>query len=116
VSRGGRPDLAGPRLAEVHAPTLLLVGGRDELVLERNRQAQAQLGGPSALEVIGGAGHLFEEPRALDRVAALAAAWFCHHLPPPAQPDPKSPPPADTRRPDRSCTQGMTAVVDTPSL
>jgi putative phosphoribosyl transferase len=81
VSRGGRPDLAAPRLGEVRVPTLLIVGGHDRLVLELNRQAQAQLRGPTALQVIAGASHLFEEPGALDRVAALAAAWFRHHLP-----------------------------------
>jgi putative phosphoribosyl transferase len=84
VSRGGRPDLAAPRLGEVRAPTLLVVGGRDPQVLELNRQAQAQLRGPTTLQVIAGAGHLFEEPGALDRVAALAAAWFRHHLPHPS--------------------------------
>jgi putative phosphoribosyl transferase len=91
VSRGGRPDLAAARLAAVRAPTLLIVGGRDQLVLEPNRTACDQLGGPSALEVIPGAGHLFEEPGALDRVAALAAAWFRHHLPhaAPTQPTPR---------------------------
>jgi putative phosphoribosyl transferase len=73
VSRGGR-------LGEVRAPTLLVVGGHDQLVLERNRQAQAQLRGLTILQVIAGAGHLFEEPGALDRVAALAAAWFRHQL------------------------------------
>jgi putative phosphoribosyl transferase len=88
VSRGGRPDLAAPRLGEVRAPTLLVVGGHDQLVLELNRQAQAQLRCLTILQVIPGAGHLFEEPGALDRVAALAAAWFRHHLPRtrPAQP------------------------------
>jgi putative phosphoribosyl transferase len=80
VSRGGRPDLAAPRLGEVRAPTLLIVGGHDQLVLELNRQAQAELRCPTVLQVIAGAGHLFEEPGALDRVAALAAAWFRHHL------------------------------------
>jgi alpha-beta hydrolase superfamily lysophospholipase len=72
----------------VRAPTLLIVGGRDRLVLERNRQAQAQLRGPTILQVIAGASHLFEEPGALDRVAPLAAAWFRHHLshPSPARP------------------------------
>jgi putative phosphoribosyl transferase len=84
VSRGGRPDLAAPRLGEVRAPTLLVVGGRDQQVLELNRQAQAQLRGLTTLQVIAGASHLFEEPGALDRVAALAAAWFRHHLPRPS--------------------------------
>lgn len=91
VARGGRPDLAAPRLGEVRAPTLLIVGGRDQLVLELNRQAQAQLRCATALQVIAGASHLFEEPGALDRVAALAAAWFRHHLrhADPAPPDPR---------------------------
>jgi putative phosphoribosyl transferase len=89
VSRGGRPDLAAARLAELRAPTLLIVGGRDQLVLELNRQARARLRCPSALEVVPGASHLFEEPGTLDRVAALAAGWFRHHLPhaDPARPD-----------------------------
>jgi pimeloyl-ACP methyl ester carboxylesterase len=80
VSRGGRPDLAAPRLAAVRAPTLLIVGGRDELVLELNRQAQRELGGETRLEVVPGATHLFEEPGALDRVADLAAEWFARHF------------------------------------
>jgi pimeloyl-ACP methyl ester carboxylesterase len=80
VSRGGRPDLAGARLGEVTAPTLLIVGGRDELVLELNRDAQRRLSAPSRLEVVPGAGHLFEEPGALDAVTRLAADWFARHL------------------------------------
>jgi pimeloyl-ACP methyl ester carboxylesterase len=76
VSRGGRPDLAGEALARVRAPTLLIVGGNDEPVLELNRDALAQLRAPSRLEVIPGATHLFEEPGALDQVARHAAAWF----------------------------------------
>lgn len=79
VSRGGRPDLAR-RLAEVTAPTLLLVGGRDTVVLELNRQAQAQLRCPSRLSVVAGATHLFEEPGTLEQVAALARDWFLDHL------------------------------------
>jgi putative phosphoribosyl transferase len=88
VSRGGRPDLAGPRLAEVRAPTLLLVGGDDEPVLSWNREAFARLRCPKALVVVPGATHLFEEPGALDRVAAEARAWFVRHLagPPYARP------------------------------
>jgi len=80
VSRGGRPDLAGDRLALVRAPTLLIVGGRDEIVLELNRDAQARLGGASQLTVVPGATHLFEEPGALAQVAALACDWFVAHL------------------------------------
>lgn len=76
VSRGGRPDLAGEALNQVRAPTLLIVGGRDEAVLELNREALAQLRAPARLEVIPGATHLFEEPGALDEVARHAAAWI----------------------------------------
>jgi putative phosphoribosyl transferase len=80
VSRGGRPDLAGPRLADVDAPTLLIVGGRDETVLALNRSAQATVGRACQLIVVPGATHLFEEPGALGRVAALARDWFVQHL------------------------------------
>lgn len=76
VSRGGRPDLAGEALNQVRAPTLLIVGGRDEAVIELNREALAQLRAPARLEVIPGATHLFEEPGALDEVARHAAAWI----------------------------------------
>jgi putative phosphoribosyl transferase len=76
VSRGGRPDLAWPRLGLVRAPTLLIVGSRDELVLDLNRQAQAELRCPSELAVVPGATHLFEEPGALQTVAELARDWF----------------------------------------
>ncbi|MGW7453453.1 phosphoribosyltransferase family protein [Streptomyces sp. NPDC054787] len=80
VSRGGRPDLAAPRLAGVRAPTLLIVGARDTTVLELNRQAQRELRCENRLEVIPGATHLFEEPGALDEVADLARNWFSEHL------------------------------------
>jgi pimeloyl-ACP methyl ester carboxylesterase len=80
VSRGGRPDLAGEALRRVHAPTLLIVGGNDAEVLRLNRQALAALGGEARLEVVPGATHLFEEPGALARVAALARDWFLRHL------------------------------------
>jgi putative phosphoribosyl transferase len=80
VSRGGRPDLAGRRLAHVHAPTLLIVGGNDPVVLGLNQEAQAQLGGKSRLVVVPGATHLFEEPGTLPAVADLARAWFGEHL------------------------------------
>jgi pimeloyl-ACP methyl ester carboxylesterase len=80
VSRGGRPDLAGERLGAVTAPTLLIVGGRDEVVLDLNRRAQAELAGPSRLAVVPGATHLFEEPGALSEVAELARDWFLTHL------------------------------------
>jgi putative phosphoribosyl transferase len=82
VSRGGRPDLAGGRLARVTAPTLLIVGGRDDVVLALNRRAQQQLHCPSSLEVVPGATHLFEEPGTLAQVADLASAWFAEHLAP----------------------------------
>jgi putative phosphoribosyl transferase len=80
VSRGGRPDLAGPRLAEVEAPTLLIVGGADEAVLDLNRQARAQLRCPSDLAVVEGATHLFEEPGTLAEAAHLASDWFSRLL------------------------------------
>jgi putative phosphoribosyl transferase len=80
VSRGGRPDLAGPYLAGVHAPTLLIVGGNDPVVLELNREAAAELSAPYQIEIIPGAGHLFEEPGALEHVAILAREWFEDHL------------------------------------
>lgn len=81
VSRGGRPDLAGDALARVRAPTLFLVGGRDQVVLELNRDAMARIPGHVRLSVIPGAGHLFEEPGALEEVARDAASWFAHYLP-----------------------------------
>ncbi|MBS4730680.1 phosphoribosyltransferase [Mycobacterium sp. SM1] len=80
VSRGGRPDLAGAALAAVRAPTLLIVGGRDELVLELNRRAQAEMRGECRLAVVPGATHLFEEPGTLEQVAMLARDWFLAHL------------------------------------
>ncbi|WP_405999614.1 phosphoribosyltransferase family protein [Streptomyces sp. NBC_00829] len=80
VSRGGRPDLAGPGLADVRAPTLLIVGGHDTTVLGLNRRAQEQLRCENRLEIVPGATHLFEEPGALDRVAELARDWFTSHL------------------------------------
>lgn len=80
VSRGGRPDLAGSALAAVQAPTLLIVGSLDTVVLELNRQAMAAMRCPVELRVVPGAGHLFEEPGALEQVAELARDWFCRHL------------------------------------
>ena len=80
VSRGGRPDLAGPRLAAVKAPTLLIVGGADTQVLALNRQAMAQMQAPTRLEIVPGATHLFEEPGALAMAATLAADWFRQYL------------------------------------
>jgi len=82
VSRGGRPDLAGRRLGEVRAPTLLIVGSADQTVLELNRLAQAQLGCPSELAVLQGATHLFEEPGTLAEAALLASDWFTRYLMP----------------------------------
>jgi putative phosphoribosyl transferase len=80
VSRGGRPDLAAPRLPEVRAPTLLIVGGADELVLGLNARAQQLLRCENRLAVIPGATHLFEEPGALPAAAELAREWFTSHL------------------------------------
>lgn len=86
VSRGGRPDLAGPRLARVKAPTLLIVGGDDTEVLKLNRQAQMQLGCENRLVVVPGATHLFQEPGTLAAAAGSASQWFGDHF-------------TDTRRP-----------------
>ncbi|MFJ5229527.1 phosphoribosyltransferase family protein [Kitasatospora sp. NPDC088391] len=95
VARGGRPDLAEARLPLVRAPVLLVVGGADEEVLELNRRARAALRCPSSLQVVPGAGHLFEEPGALEAVAELAADWFARHLGadgPPGRRSPGEPP------------------------
>lgn len=81
VSRGGRPDLAGPKLGEVNAPTLLIVGGRDEAVIQLNRAALKQLNCDKKLEIVPGATHLFEEQEALQEVACLASQWFKRYLP-----------------------------------
>jgi len=80
VSRGGRPDLAADSLQAVRAPTLLIVGGADRVVLDLNERAQRQLRCQNRFVVIPGATHLFEEPGALDQVASLAAEWFTSHL------------------------------------
>ncbi len=80
VSRGGRPDLAEVWLDGVAVPTLLIVGGKDHAVMELNRQALERLHCIRALEVVPGAGHLFEEPGALDAVSASTTAWFTTHL------------------------------------
>lgn len=82
VSRGGRPDLAQERLTLVTAPTLLIVGGDDDVVLELNRRAQAELSCETRLEVVPDATHLFEEPGALEAVAASASRWFVGHMAP----------------------------------
>jgi dienelactone hydrolase len=80
VSRGGRPDLAGVALPRVKAPTLLIVGGKDEVVLELNREAMSRMTAPVRLEIVPGASHLFEEPGALEAVARLARDWFVRNL------------------------------------
>jgi putative phosphoribosyl transferase len=80
VSRGGRPDLAGDALPAVRAPTLLIVGGNDGVVLELNRAAQEELRCPNELTVVPGAGHLFEEAGALEAVSEHATNWFDRHL------------------------------------
>ena len=80
VSRGGRPDLAGKALRHVSAPTLLIVGERDAVVLDLNERAAAELATKCKLEVVPGATHLFEEPGALEKVAVLARDWFSLHL------------------------------------
>lgn len=80
VSRGGRPDLAGPALPQVKAPTLLIVGGHDFPVIEMNQEAIAQLTTEAELIIVPGATHLFEEPGTLDEVARLAATFFQRHL------------------------------------
>ncbi len=84
VCRGGRPDLAGEALGRVRAPTLLIVGGRDERMAAPNRAALAALTVEARLVVVAGATHLFEEPGALERVAAAARDWYERHLPPAA--------------------------------
>jgi len=80
VSRGGRPDLASAALPKVQAPTLLIVGGRDDIVIELNEQARNQMRCEVKLEIIPGATHLFEEPGALEHVAKLASDWLIDHI------------------------------------
>jgi putative phosphoribosyl transferase len=80
ISRGGRPDLADEALPLVQAPTLLIVGGDDEPVIEMNREAMLRMRAPVKLEIIPGATHLFEEPGTLERVAELATEWCRQHL------------------------------------
>jgi putative phosphoribosyl transferase len=79
VSRGGRPDLAAKDLQLVHQPTLLIVGARDEMVIDLNRKALTLLA-DARLDIVPGASHLFEEPGTLEQVAGLARDWFAHHL------------------------------------
>jgi putative phosphoribosyl transferase len=80
VSRGGRPDLAGEALPKVQAPTLLIVGGNDDIVIELNEQARDRMQCEVKLAIIPGATHLFEEPGTLGKVAKLASDWFVAHL------------------------------------
>lgn len=80
VSRGGRPDMAGPHLSDVKCPTLFIVGGLDDVVIELNRRAMAAMKAERALEIVPGATHLFEEAGTLETVAALARDWFQAHL------------------------------------
>lgn len=80
VSRGGRPDLAGDTLPYVQAPTLLIVGGEDPVVIDLNKQAQTQMTAITQLNIVPGATHLFEEPGKLDEVARLAIQWFNRYL------------------------------------
>jgi dienelactone hydrolase len=80
VSRGGRPDLAGEVLPKVQAPTLLIVGGNDDIVIELNEQARDRMHCEVRLDIIPGATHLFEEPGALAKVAKLASDWFVRHI------------------------------------
>ncbi len=80
VSRGGRPDLADEALPEVQAPTLLIVGGNDDIVIELNEQARDKMHCEVKLEIIPGATHLFEEPGMLEKVAHLASNWFVKHI------------------------------------
>ena len=81
VSRGGRPDLAGPALAQVRAPTLLIVGSRDTQVIDLNQLALVQLRGVAELQLVRGASHLFVEPGTLEAAAGLAVDWFGRHMP-----------------------------------
>lgn len=85
VSRGGRPDLAGTLLHKVNAPTLLIVGGDDSVVLDLNRDALAKLSCEKRLLIVPGATHLFEEPGTLDQVVQAASDWFALHLETPKQ-------------------------------
>jgi putative phosphoribosyl transferase len=80
ISRGGRPDLAEEALLNVQAPTLLIVGGDDEPVIEMNREAMRRMRAPMELKIIPGATHLFEEPGALEEVARLATEWCQRYL------------------------------------
>jgi dienelactone hydrolase len=89
VSRGGRPDLAGTALPQVRCPTLLLVGSRDEPVIEMNETAKRQIAAMCRLEIIPNATHLFEEPGTLEQVSVRAREWFQEHLQPAAEQQPR---------------------------
>jgi putative phosphoribosyl transferase len=80
VSRGGRPDLAGEALPKVQTPTLLIVGGNDDIVIELNERARDRMRCEVKLEIVPGATHLFEEPGTLEKVAQLATDWFVNHI------------------------------------
>jgi len=80
VSRGGRPDLAGDALPIVRAPTLLIVGGDDEQVIELNEAATRRMRAPAELAIVPHATHLFEEPGTLEEVQRLALDWFARHV------------------------------------
>jgi len=86
ISRGGRPDLAGDALPQVQAPTLLIVGGEDHVVIELNQAAMRRMRAPVQLEIVPGATHLFEEPGTLEQVSHLALAWCARHLGPTESP------------------------------
>jgi putative phosphoribosyl transferase len=98
VSRGGRPDLAGPALSQVQAPTLLIVGGLDHPVITMNEDALRQLAVEKRLTIVPGATHLFEEPGALEEVARLARDWFVRYLSSPAPEQLRAP--GETEQPD----------------
>jgi pimeloyl-ACP methyl ester carboxylesterase len=80
VSRGGRPDLTGPAISRVTAPTLLIVGGLDDVVIGMNETAYAELRAEKQMVIVPGATHLFEEPGTLEEAARLALAWFQRHF------------------------------------
>lgn len=92
VSRGGRPDLANAYLPDVQAPTLLIVGGNDDVVIDLNEQALRELRCPKQLVIVPGATHLFEEPGTLEEVAHLAKTWFIRHLVSASRPEDKEGP------------------------
>jgi erythromycin esterase-like protein/dienelactone hydrolase len=109
VSRGGRPDLAGQRLAEVVAPTLLIVGSADRQVIDLNRKALSALTCDKLLRLVPGATHLFEEPGALEAVTQMAAAWFEHYLGPVS---PQLTPPEQAGRPSLSLTTRLRQAAE----